>query len=168
MTYVAASIIVIASLIGVVLTFLTLPGIWLMIVVASACALWRPELFSIWTLAAAVGLGLLAELIEFLASAVGSKRAGGTRAGGWMSVLGGLIGAIVGTPIFPLLGTILGAIVGAGVGAFIGERGIARRSWRDSAVSAGGAATGRAVALVAKGGIAVVIGVLLCVAAFVP
>ena len=168
MTYVAASIVLIASLVGVVLTILTLPGIWIMIGVAAGCAIWRPELFSIWTLVAAIVLGLIAELIEFIASAAGSKRMGGTRAGAWMSVLGGLVGAIVGTPIFPVIGTIVGAIVGAGVGAFIGERGIARRGWRDSAVSAGGAAGGRAVALVAKAGIAVAIAILLSVAAFVP
>lgn len=168
MTYVAATIVLIGALTGVVLTILTLPGIWLMIGVAGACAIWRPEMFSIWTLVAVIVLGLIAELIEFVASAAGSKRVGGTRAGAWMSVLGGLVGAIVGTPFFPVVGTIVGAVAGAGLGAFIGERGIARRGWRESAVSAGGAATGRAVALVAKAGIAVAIAIILSVAAFVP
>jgi len=168
MTYLAATIVVLASVVGIMLTIITLPGIWVMIGVATACAIWRPEMFSLWTLGAAVVLGLLGELIEFLASAAGARKAGGTRAGALLSIVGGLVGAIVGTPIMPILGTIVGAVIGAGVGAFVGERGVSARGWRDSATAARGAATGRAIALVAGSAIAVVIGVLLSVAAFVP
>ena len=175
MIYVAASIVIIASLAGIVLTIVTLPGIWFMIGVALICTIWQRELLSIgpvgyvWTLLAAVALGVVAEIIEFAASAVGSKRLGGTRAGAWMSILGGLIGALVATPLIPIpiLGTILGAVIGAGAGAFVGERGISKRGWRESAASGRGAATGRAVAIVVKGSIAAVIALILSVGAFV-
>lgn len=170
MTYVAATIVLIASLAGVALTLLTMPGIWLMIGVAILCALWRGDMFSIWTLAAAVLLGVLAEIVELVASAAGSKKAGGTRAGAIGSIVGGVLGALAGTIFIPvpILGTLMGAVAGAALGALVGERGISARTWRESAASARGAATGRLVASVAKTALAAVIAVLLSVAAFLP
>ena len=169
MTYVAASIVVLFCLVGVALTLLTLPGIWVMIAVAIGCQIWRPELFSLWTLGVVVGLGLLAELAELVASAAGSKRAGGSRAGALLSVVGGIVGAIVGTPLIPIpvIGTLIGAVIGAGVGAFIGERGVSGQGWRVSAASAGGAAAGRLVASIVKTAFALLIALILGVAAFV-
>jgi len=154
MTYLAATIVVLSGLAGVALTLLVMPGIWFMIGVAVAIAVfWQREMFSPWTLAAA-----------------GSKRAGGTRPGAILSIVGGIVGAIVGTPLIPIpvIGTIAGAVIGAGLGAFIGERGLAARGWKDSARSAGGAAAGRLVATIVKTAFAAAIALLLSVAAFWP
>ena len=64
---------VIVALAGIVLTLLTLPGTWLMLLVALLCQLWRPEQFSWWTLGLALLLAVIAEIIEFFASAVGAR-----------------------------------------------------------------------------------------------
>lgn len=171
MTYLAATIVVLSGLAGIALTLLVMPGIWFMIGVAVAIAVfWQREMFSPWTLAAAVALALIAEIVELVASAAGSKRAGGTRPGAILSIVGGIVGAIVGTPLIPIpvIGTIAGAVIGAGLGAFIGERGLAARGWKDSARSAGGAAAGRLVATIVKTAFAAAIALLLSVAAFWP
>ncbi|MCG3122979.1 MAG: hypothetical protein GIKADHBN_01385 [Phycisphaerales bacterium] len=155
------------SLVGIGLTLLTLPGAWLMLAVAAACNLWQPGMFSWWTIGVLAGIALLAELIEFGASALGAAKTGGTRSGALGSVAGALLGALAGTPFFPPVGTIAGAILGAGLGALIAERGIANRRWRDSAKVAGGAAAGRLVATVVKASAAAAIALVLIVALFI-
>ena len=163
-----ASIILVVSLVGVVMTLITLPGAWLIVCAAIACELWQPGTFSWWTIGAAAGLGLAGEVLEIAASAAGAKRAGGTRRGAWGGVIGSLVGAIAGSAVlfFPI-GTILGAVVGAGVGAALMERTHKHQSWETSAKVGTGAAVGRFAATVIKTAITGVIGVGLSVAAFV-
>lgn len=168
MTYVAASLVLVASILGIVLTVLTLPGVWLAVIVAAGCALWQPGLLSWWTVGIAAGLALLGEIIDTGASAVGAARTGGGKSGAIGSVVGGIAGAIVGSMIVPIIGTILGAIIGAGLGAVAAERGISEKSWRQSMNVGAGAAAGRAVAMVAKIGISIAAGLLLSVAVFAP
>lgn len=169
MDWVAAVIVLLASVVGLALTALTLPGIWVLLAVALVCQVWQPGLFSWWTLAIAGALGVLAELIEFAASAAGAGKAGGTRSGAVGSVIGSLAGAIGGAVLLPIpiLGSVAGAVVGAALGALVGERGVAGRTWGDSVRVGRGAAVGRLVAMVVKTGIAAGIGVQLTVAAFV-
>ena len=169
MDYLAASIVVLASILGVILTLLTLPGTWLAVATGLACAWWRPDMFGVWTLATCIALAVLGEVLEFFASAAGAASAKGTKAGAIGAIAGGLVGALVGTgasPI-PIVGTVLGGIVGAGLGAALGERGMASRTWSESFRVAKGAAVGRALSIVLKGLLALVIGIVLSVAAFV-
>ncbi len=166
MFYLAATIVVVVSLVGVVLTLVTLPGAWLMLATAVVCNLWQPSMFSWWTLGIGAGLALLAELGELLASAIGAKKTGGGKSGAVGSVVGALIGAIVGTPFLPPIGTVAGAVLGAAGGALLAERGIASKSWKASAKVAGGAAAGRLVATVLKTGVAITVAGMLIVGAF--
>jgi uncharacterized protein YqgC (DUF456 family) len=94
------------------------------------------------SLIAIVVLALLAELVEFLAGAAGSKAAGGSKRGMAGAIIGGIVGGILGSPIFPIVGTIVGAVLGAGAGAFLVEMGIGR-SKQESTQIAIGAAKGR-------------------------
>lgn len=160
---VAVGIVALASLIGVLLTLVTLPGTWFIILVALACQWWREGLFEWWTIAVCAVLALVGEVVEFAWSARGAKRTGGTRPGMIGSIVGGLIGAVVGTflILIPLVGTIIGAAVGAGLGAVAGERGLSNRTWRDSARVGQGAAVGRLTAVVIKTAIAGLIGIVL-------
>ncbi|MBK7403408.1 MAG: DUF456 domain-containing protein [Phycisphaerales bacterium] len=170
MIYLAASIVAITCLLGVVMTLLALPGIWTMVVVALLCKWWQPEMFSWWTLGVALGLAGLAEIVDTFASAAGAAKARGSKTAMFASLVGTIVGGIVGTvaiPI-PIAGTIIGGIAGAGLGAGVAEWGIKRKGWRDSMRVAHGAAVGRAVSLVAKLVIAGVAGLLLATAAFVP
>src|SRR5262245_39371540 len=93
----ALAIVVLTSWAGVVLTVITLPGVWLAIAAALGVKLWQPEMISWWTIGVAVGLGLLAELVEFGASAAGAAKGGATRAGGIGAVIGSFVGALAGS-----------------------------------------------------------------------
>jgi uncharacterized protein YqgC (DUF456 family) len=158
-----------AAVAGVALTVLTLPGIWLTLVVALLCWWWMgAEFYSPWTIGVALALGVLAEAIEFAASAAGAAKAGGGRSGAIGSIAGALVGAIAGSLVLPVIGTIAGGVIGAGLGAVAGERGIARRTWREAAKVGQGAMVGRFISLIVKTVLAVAIGVILTVGAFVP
>lgn len=175
---VAAGVTVVAWA-GVLLTALTLPGIW--VAIAGAClAQWwswsqrapgSDELmFSWWTLGVCAGIGLLAELTELLASAAGAKKMGGSRRGAVGSVVGALVGALLGTFLIPVpvLGSVLGAALGAGAGALLTERHLGEKTWKESGRIGMGAFAGRLAASVMKVGFAGVVAAVLTVAAFWP
>lgn len=159
----AAVLVIIAGVLGVALTILTLPGIWFALFVAAICQLWRGELFSWWTLGAALAIGVVAEVAELLASAAGAAKMGGTKRGAIGSLIGAIVGAIGGTPFFPPIGTILGGAVGAGVGAMVFERHAGRMTWKNSMKVGSGAAAGRLVATLMKTGFAITTAIVLTV-----
>lgn len=160
--------VILASWVGVALTLLSLPGIWLMLLVAILCKwLWAPEIFSWWVVGAVGVIVVTAEICEFATSAIGASKAGGSKSAAWASVFGSLVGAILGTPLIPIpvVGTIVGAVVGAGLAAVIVEFGVHRKSVKDSAKVGGGAAAGRLAAVLIKGSLAVVSASILTTAA---
>ncbi len=156
------------SAIGIGLTLLGLPGIWLTLAVAGGAWLLRPDMFSWWTFGACVALGLLAELLEFVMSAAGAAKAGGSKRAALASIIGGVIGGIVGAPFLFPIGTILGAAIGAGLGAGVFEATKPGRTLEQSYAVGQGAAVGRLVATVAKSTINVVIALILVLAAVIP
>lgn len=166
LTTVAAFIVTLAALVGIALTLLTLPGTWVALGVALMCQLWRPDLYSWWTLGVVLVLCVLAEVAEFLAAAVGAGKAGGTRAGAIWAVIGGFVGGIVGLPFVPPVGTILLGTVGAGLGAILAEHYLSRKGWIDSWRVGRGAGIGRLLSTIVKTGFAVLIAVILIVGAF--
>jgi uncharacterized protein YqgC (DUF456 family) len=140
---------------GVVLTALQMPGNWLILAATGLFAWyrWGEETFSYdrTALIVLLVLALFGELLEFLAGAMGSKVAGGTKRAAALSVVAALLGAIAGTfaiPI-PIIGTLLGAAVGAGLGSFAGDR-WAGRDWRAAFRGAQGAAIGKLTGAAAK------------------
>jgi len=157
------------TLVSVGLVIATLPGVWLLALTALIVqALW-PGVLGWWVVGGAIGAALLAELTDLLAGAAGAKAAGGSKSAALGATIGAIIGAIVGTifiPI-PIVGTILGAVIGAGVGAGMIERGVHQKTWKDTGRIARGAATGRLLAIVIKGAIAAVLGVVLVVSSAV-
>jgi uncharacterized protein YqgC (DUF456 family) len=176
-TILSALLMVIASVVGVVLTLFTFSGVWVTLLVAILLQLgyahFLPEvgpLFSWWTIGAGAIIGFAAELIELFASAAGAKRSGGGRSGAVGSVIGGVLGALGGSFLIPIpiVGTIAGAVIGAGLGATVGERGVAGRSWQASMKVGAGAAKGRFIATIAKTILAALVGLVLCVAVLWP
>jgi uncharacterized protein YqgC (DUF456 family) len=169
MTLTAAFIVVCASVIGVLLTALTLPGIWFTLAVAAGLQLWRADLFSWWLLLAVFILALVSEVLDLFASAIGARRAGGTRRASIGSLIGAFVGAIAGTPLIPIpiVGSILGGAIGAGLGALLLERHGGTKTWAQSARIGGGAAIGRFTASMLKIALAAAIGAVLSVVALV-
>ena len=144
------SLVLILVLVGMAMTAITLPGIWTMAAGAVLLALGFPEYIGWWTVGALFGIAALSELVDFIASALGVKRMGGSKSGAVGSVIGTLVGAIAGSFILPIIGSIIGGVIGAGLGAFLAERSVAQRTMKDSFRSGSGAAAGRLVSMVIK------------------
>lgn len=113
--------------------FFGLPGNWVMLLLA-AIWFWFSDPNSSthlgWQILVAILLlASLGELLEFLASVVGTRKVGGEKKAAWGGVIGSLIGSIagafVGIPIAiigPIIGSLLFACLGALIGALIGEK----------------------------------------------
>ena len=145
-----------------------LPGTWLMVLLAAGIEWWQPDefLYSWPVLYVAAGLALLGEILEFSLGVTGSRRAGGSKRGAALAIVGGLGGAVMGTPITPILGTLIGACIGAFAGSLLGDIWAGRPIARS--VDAGkGAAAGRFWGTIAKMAVGGAIVVLLAVAPFV-
>jgi uncharacterized protein YqgC (DUF456 family) len=145
---------------GLFINILGLPGLWL-IVVGVVCYAWATgfEYLGWWSIGIIIALGLLAELVEFVAGAAGSAQAGGSKRGMAGAIVGGIVGGIVGTPVFPIVGTIIGSIIGCALGAYLIETTIGKTHTEATSISIG-AAKGRFVGLVAKSAFGVAMGLI--------
>ena len=118
------------------LNLLNLPGNWLLLGVTMTFALLVPyeddrRLTVSWTVVIVLaGLAVLGEILEFAAGAWGASRAGASRQGTTLaligSIVGGLIGVAIGLPV-PVVGPVIAALLFAGVGAMAG--GILGERW---------------------------------------
>ena len=160
-----------------VLTLLGMPGNWVMIGAAVGYVLLvpteSPAAIGWATVIALLVLALIGELLEFLAGALGVTKAGGSKRGAMLalvgSVVGGVIGLFVGMPI-PIVGSLLGAVLMAGLGAFAGA--ILGEQWKgrdfDESMKIGEAAFwGRLLGTVAKSAIGAIMVVAVVVAMIV-
>ncbi len=170
MDYLYAAILFCLNALGLFLVAVGLPGNWLM-VLASAGVSWLTglRLISLPTLIALALLALAGEVVELVAGAAGSRKAGGTWRGSAGALAVGLVGGILGTFLLPLppLGSILGACAGAFVGALLGELSAGKRM--EAAVDVGrGAFIGRLLGTIYKLAIGVLILIVATVASLVP
>lgn len=102
-----------------------------------------------------VFISLLAESLDFIIGTAGARKYGSSKTGVVLSVIGGIIGAILMVPILLGLGAVIGAFLGGFAGAFLGEYLEHRKL--NSALKAGyGALIGRAIGVLTKGSLAVV------------
>jgi uncharacterized protein YqgC (DUF456 family) len=144
------------ALLGLFLTALGLPGLWLFVAAAVGVKLFAAGAALTWTaIAIAAALALLAEIIEFVASVRYTRRYGGSRRAGWGALLGGLIGAVVGSPV-PLIGSVIASFLGSFLGALVAEYSAQRTAAHAHRV-AWGALVGRVVATGAKIGLGCVL-----------
>lgn len=171
MGYLIGSAIIAVAWLGVLLTLVLLPGMWLAVLVAIAGQFVTHEpLMSWWTIGAAAFIAGLGEIVETFASAAGAKRFGASKAGMTAAVVGSFAGALGGTILIPIpvVGTLIGALLGAGLSTVVVERGTTEKTWKQSAAAGGGAAAGKAVSVFAKAALAGVQASVLTVAVFVP
>lgn len=126
---------------GVGLAAFGLPGP-LLILAAAAGFGWLEGFQRLDTkaLAALAGLALAAEGAEFLAAALGAKRAKAAPRTILAALAGAMIGALVGSGVLPVIGTMLGAMAGAFLAAYgmefalTGDAGQARKVARRAAL----------------------------------
>jgi uncharacterized protein YqgC (DUF456 family) len=111
-------------LLGVALTALRLPGTWLIIVIALVYGWWTQWERVGWVMMAVlIGIALVGEAVELLASVFTARKVGASRRAAWGGVIGGVLGMVfLSIPVFfPPLGTIVGALVGCFAGAAMAE-----------------------------------------------
>jgi uncharacterized protein YqgC (DUF456 family) len=126
------SIVVLSAILLVAVAFacwalnvIGLPGNWLVVAVAATYAYFMPDErrldIGIWTVLGLLALAALGEAIEFLAGALGASKAGASKRGTALALVGSLVGGIVGifVPV-PVVGQVVGPIVCAGIGALVG------------------------------------------------
>ncbi|MGH7516890.1 MAG: DUF456 family protein [Gemmatimonadales bacterium] len=157
---VAVLLLAAASVGGLLLIPLGLPGLWVMVLGIIAYG-WLTDFRTLtaWLIGLALGLALLGELVEAWIGFRFARRYGGSSRAGWGALAGGLVGAVVGVPL-PLVGSVIGGFVGAFAGAALFEYTRARAS--GAATKAGwGAVLGRAAAA----GLKMALGVVMAVGA---
>ena len=125
-----------------ILTLFSLPGNWFMLLGVALYAYlvpssWRIDI-SWWTVAGLLVLASVGELIEELAAAWGTTRAGGSKRAAVLaligSIAGALVGGIVGVPI-PVIGSMVAAVFGAAFGAMAGA--MLGEAWKGRHADAG-------------------------------
>ncbi|HTL28697.1 MAG TPA: DUF456 domain-containing protein [Tepidisphaeraceae bacterium] len=117
-------LLIVVMVTGLLLNIAGLPGLWLMVAAFGGYALatgW--DIYVGWpSLVTMIVLALIAEVVEFLAGAAGSKAAGARKRGMIGAVVGGFLGAIFLSIIpIPIVAQIFGACLGAFLGAMIME-----------------------------------------------
>jgi len=136
---------------GLVITIMTLPGLWLILAGAAIYA-WLTHWHYIgWkTLVVLLVIAGLGEIVELGFSASGAKQSGGTRRGAWGALIGGVVGGLFLSVIpIPIISTLIGVCLGTFLGAMIGELSGGREAL-DSAFVGVGAAKGRLLGTLAK------------------
>ena len=169
MVYMYAVVLTLVNLLCWVGILFGLPGTWLMVLFPVLLKWWQPDQFMVsWTvLGVAVGLAVLAEVIEFVLGAAGSRRTGGSTRGAVLAIVGSIVGGIMGTGLpVPLVGSLLGACLGAFVGALLGDLWAGRTLFQSFAAGRG-AAMGRFWGTVVKLAVGALIAIMLAIAAFV-
>jgi uncharacterized protein YqgC (DUF456 family) len=160
MQILAAIALAVIVVVGWLSQLVGLPGNWVIVVAAAAYAWWMPgdtRAALGWdTVIALVALAVLGELFEFAAAAFGVTKAGGSRRGAVLalvgSIVGGVVGLVVGSPI-PIVGSLAAALLFGGLGALAGA--VVGESWKgrdfDASLEIGKAAFfGRLLGTLAK------------------
>jgi uncharacterized protein YqgC (DUF456 family) len=172
----AALVLVLVLGSGWIMQLIGLPGIWLIVVTAAGYAWFLPPdsagAIGWGTVAALLVLAVLAEILEFIAGALGVTKAGGSRRGAVLAIVGSIVGSIVGlfvgVPV-PIIGSLVAAVLFGGLGALAGA--VLGETWKgrdfDSSLEVGKAAfIGRTLGTLAKTAVCTVM-VLVTLAALV-
>jgi len=168
MIYLWLSLLIIINAFWLGLVFFAMPGNWLMIITIILFALWQKNIFTIYTIIAAIVLALAGEILEFIAGAAGAKTAGGGKKAMAAAIIGAIVGASAGTVLIPIpiVGTLLGSAIGAALAALIVEK-KAGKELKQSFKTAAGAGVGRILGLSAKVITGIIIWLIFTIAAFV-
>lgn len=150
-------------LLGVVVVPLGLPGEFL-IVIATGIFILAGGSGAIgwWTFLVLLFLGILAEIIEFIAGLLGAKVKGSLWSG-IGAIIGGIAGAVIGAPFGLILGSLAGVFAGTFLGAYLIELYISKHSNQAMSV-AGAALVARLIGVAVKVTIAVVMILLVTLA----
>ena len=136
---------------GLLLSCMSLSGMWLVVVATVLIALTYDAPFpGILTIIIFVLISGLTEIVEFFAGLYGVIKFGGSKQAGFASLAGGILGLFVGTFIpVPIIGSLIGMLVGSFVLAYIVERNNMKKAG-DAATIAAGAVIARLMMIFVK------------------
>jgi uncharacterized protein YqgC (DUF456 family) len=127
MPYLWAALLAVVVVLGWLLTVFGLPGNWVIVAATALYVLFSqadPPLSISWQTAACVAmLAGLGEVIELMAASLGATKAGASKRGSALALIGSIVGAIVGLFVgipIPVIGSIAAALLFASVGAMAG------------------------------------------------
>jgi uncharacterized protein YqgC (DUF456 family) len=153
----ALLLLLICCLAGLVLIPLGLPGLWVMLIgLIGYGALTDFRTVGIGTMAIALALCFVGEVVESWVGFKYARKYGGSGRAGWGAVIGGLVGAFAGIPI-PIIGSIIGSFLGSFAGAAIFEF---TKSPERAAGAGWGALVGRVIATALKTALGFIIALL--------
>jgi uncharacterized protein YqgC (DUF456 family) len=143
--------------VGLGITLMNLPGLWLMaasaglyVLVTHARYLWP------WGMIIILALCLVGEALEFVGKAAGAGKAGGSKRAMLLATIGGVLGGLLLSIPVPIIGTVAGVCIGAFVGAMVGQLTIASDVGHSATVG-WGAAKGTLIGILLKVCVGVVI-----------
>ena len=100
---------------ALIMTAVRLPGTWLIVIGALGYGWWDHwQRVGLITVAVLVGIALVGEAVELLASVLTARKAGATRQAAWGGLVGGVLGMLFLSFLIPipLVGTMAGALPG--------------------------------------------------------
>lgn len=149
------SILLVIQLAGILLTLMTLPGLWLMVAATAAYAwLTKFQYVGFTTLGVILGIAVAAEILETVAAGHAARKSGGSRRASFGAMVGGIAGAIFLAIPLPVIGILVGACIGAFAGAMVMEvtkRGDAGQSLNVGIAAARGKLMGTLLKLLLSG-----------------
>lgn len=118
---IGATLFVLLSLCGLILSFFGISGTWIVAVAAMLYNVinWNWTIPPIWLMILII-LCIVGELLELILGAITARRYKASKTAMISSMAGGIIGAVVGIPGL-LFGSILGMLIGSFLGAVIAE-----------------------------------------------
>src|SRR4051812_19606376 len=143
--------------VGIGITLMNLPGLWLMAAAAGLYALiTHGRYLWPWGMVVIIGLCLVGEALEFAGKAAGAGKAGGSKRAMLLATVGGVLGGLLLSIPVPIIGTVAGVCIGAFAGAMIGQLTVASDVGHSATVGLG-AAKGTLIGILLKVCVGVVI-----------
>ena len=147
-------LVILGCALGVVLTAVRLPGVWLIVAGAGLWGWsdgWRQVTVMVFVVL--VVLAVIGEVVELAASVLTARKAGASRQAAWGGLVGGVLGMFFLSLPMPIIGTLIGAVLGCFIGAAAVELAKRKRLGQGAKVGVF-AALGYAVGTAAKVAIA--------------
>ena len=109
---------------GLLLAMFSISGTWLVLAAGiGAARLTGPAEFPGWpTLLGMLAVCVAVDTGEWFAVRWGVQRRGGSRAAGWLALLGSMVGAVAGGLVVPIIGNLIGMLLGCFLPVFFYEQ----------------------------------------------
>ena len=155
--------IVLFSLVIALLTWIGVPGTFIMSFFVLLCAWLNGFAAVTFThFIAILGIAIILEGVEFFMGGLAARYYGASRRSAIFAILGGIIGTIVGAGIIIPIGALIGLLTGSYLGAYLSEK-FSGKPDADAARAALGAVLGNIVSKTLKSTAVVVIGIWLVI-----